>query len=404
MYDLIIKNGVVIDPENNFLGVKTIYVKNGKFVERDADSSDSALRTIDATGCYVTPGLIDAHIHVFEGGSQLGGKADLICPASGVTTCIDAGSAGLFNFKNFYEHNIICSTTTIKAAIEPSRYGVQIPPEEENLSPDLATLDVLLPYFEKYHDTLVGIKSRVHKGVTGRYGLKTLESSVKTAQQLRDRGFTCQIMVHFGDLASDISISSILDLLGPNDVFTHIYRSGTGVMIFDEQGLPLESNQEESTTIFDENGKVLDCVKKARKRGVIFESGGARMHCSFESLRKGIADRFLPQIISTDMTGKAYYLKPSGWMVLKMAFYYNFGMSIEDIIRASTYTPAQVYHMTNYAGTLGVGKPADIAILKAVDKPRVIKDHFGNQIELEKLLVPMATIKNGIPVFQQVYL
>ena len=134
MYDLIIKNGVVIDPENNFLGVKTIYVKNGKFVERDADSSDSALRTIDATGCYVTPGLIDAHIHVFEGGSQLGGKADLICPASGVTTCIDAGSAGLFNFKNFYEHNIICSTTTIKAAIEPSRYGVQIPPEEENLS------------------------------------------------------------------------------------------------------------------------------------------------------------------------------------------------------------------------------------------------------------------------------
>ncbi|NLL23822.1 MAG: amidohydrolase family protein [Tissierellia bacterium] len=387
MYDLIIKNGTVLDPVTGTSTTKNIYINNGKIIETPANESDTcAIKTINASGCYVMPGLIDAHIHVFEGGNQFGGRADLCCPPSGVTTVIDAGSAGVYTFELFYKTIILNSTTSIKAAISPSASGVLGPPHEENLDPFYGSPEIMFPLFEKYKDVLVGIKQRVHEGVTEIIGLKSLEQSAKTAEKLRKMGYQCNLMVHFGNLSEGVSVNNILDFLVEGDVFTHIYRPANG------------------TTIFGEDGRVLDCIKKAKKRGVIFESGCARSHFSCDSVKKGFKDSFLPYIISTDMVRDTNYWSPSGWLALKMSIYLNAGMSLRDVVKAVTYNPAKVYGLLDNAGCLDIGMPADVAILKVVDRNYLIEDMFGGSMECNKLIVPMATIKNGNVVFQQIFL
>ena len=386
MYDIIIRNGTVIDPISDTFDIRDIYIKNGRIVNSSSESDGLTKKEIDASGCYVTPGLIDSHIHLFNGGSQLGGKADIVCPATGVTTAIDAGSAGIYNFPSFYEQCIMPSTTSIKATISPSKGGVQMDPYEEITDPVFGTYDLIMPLYEKYSDALVGIKQRVHKGVTREFGLKSLEQSAKTARRIRENGFPCRLMVHFGPLAQDVSMEEIMNILEPGDVFTHIYRPDNG------------------TTIFDDSGKVLDCIKAAQRRGVVFESGCARSHCSFVSINKAFADSFPPEIISTDMIGDTFYWKPSGWLPLKMSIYLNMGMELADVVKAVTFTPASVYGILKEAGTLSEGNPADVAIFRVEDRDFHLDDLYGGSFDGNHLIVPMATVKAGKIVFQQIYL
>lgn len=98
------------------------------------------------------------------------------------------------------------------------------------------------------------------------------------------------------------------------------------------------------------------------------------------------------------------YWSPSGWLALKMSIYLNAGMSLRDVVKAVTYNPAKVYGLLDNAGCLDIGMPADVAILKVVDRNYLIEDMFGGSMECNKLIVPMATIKNGNVVFQQIFL
>ncbi len=385
MYDMIIRNGMVLDPVQGTCEKKDVYIRDGKFVQKEA-GEETATREINAEGCYVAPGFIDAHIHVNPGSSQLGIRADIICPPGCVTTCIDPGSSGIYNFKGFYEEEVVTSYTTIKATISPTSSGVLMAPHEEIPDPYYGTPEMLRPFFEKYGDTLVGIKQRINKEVTGDFALKGLEQSVKTARILREEGHRCHLMIHFGDLGDKYTLQEALDMLDAGDVFTHIYRPANG------------------TTIFDENGKVCDCVKAARKRGVIFESGCARSHCSFESIRKGFADGFRPDQITTDIVNYTAFYAPSGWLPMKMSIYMEAGMSLEEVVKAVTYTPAKVWGILEDAGTMEAGKPGDAAIFKVEDRKTLLKDPYGGEMELQRLIVPMATVKNGKVLFQQIYL
>lgn len=386
-YDILIRNGLVLDPANDVQQKQNVYIKGGRIAPPPADESAvSAEKIIDAEGCLVTPGLIDAHLHLFESGSQLGGKADLVCAPNGVTTAIDAGSAGLYNFKAFYEHDVQPSTTTVLATLSTTKGGVQMAPYEEIADPLFASYDMVAPCFARWPETLVGIKQRVHADVTREFGLKTLETAGKTARKLRDEGYRCHLMVHFGPLAEDISLADVLSLLDAGDVITHIYRPANG------------------TTIFDADGKVADCARQARRRGVIFESGCARSHLSFDSVRKAFADDFPPEIISSDMIGKTFYWKPSGWLPLKMSIYLEAGMPLYEIIRAVTQSPARVYGLEKQAGSLRPGQPADVAVLRLIDKEHHLDDLYGGQMTLHRLFLPMATVKNGAVVFQQIFL
>ena len=382
-YDLIVKNGTVIDPGAGTATARDLYVKDGLFVKGEPGAAST--RTINAAGCYVTPGLIDAHMHLYEGSSSMSGRADIICPQGCVTTAIDGGSAGIATMEGFYR-NRMAWATTVKAAVGANVSGVQNPPHEEMQDPVFVTPEAMRPMFRKYGDFLVGIKIRVHEHVTGQWGLEAIKQSRETARILREEGFRCRRMVHMGPFAKGITLKDVLDLLDAGDVITHIYRPDNGA------------------TILNEKGTVQECAKEARARGVVFDTSCGRSHLSFESARKAFADGFMPQIISTDLVNYTFFWPPSGWLPLKMSLYLNLGMALEDIVKAVTLTPATVYGLLDEAGTLDEGKPADIAVFRIEDRPHRLDDCYGASLQIEKLIVPMATIKKGSPVFQQIYL
>ncbi|SBW08611.1 hypothetical protein KL86DPRO_40141 [uncultured delta proteobacterium] len=263
--------------------------------------------------------------------------------------------------------------------------GVQMPPHEEIQDPAYCDFTKIRNNFLKYGDALVGLKVRVHEDVTGDYGLKALEAAGNVAGALRGEGFTCRLMVHFGNLAEGITLRDVLDRLAPGDVMTHIYRTN-------------------GTTIFDDDGQIAACMVKARERGVIFESGCARMHCSLESIKKAMALGFYPNIISTDLIGATFFWKPSFSLAFKMSIYLNAGMPLADIVKAVTLSPAAAYNLQEQAGTLTPGRPADLAVFRIDDRPFQVDDLFGGSLTGDKLLVPMATVKAGSIVFQQVFL
>lgn len=382
MNNLNILGGSVIDPRTGLIEKRDLFIRNGVFASTPAP--ESGVLTFNAVGCYVAPGFIDAHTHLYEAVSGMGGHADVVCPPSGVTTAIDAGSSGIHSVGGFYRDRMH-SATSIKAAVGACPTGVMVPPHEEIQDPVYCTPEIMLPLFERYGDFLVGIKQRVHHEVTGAFGLAGLRQARDTARLLRERGHRCRIMVHFGPLAEEIALADVLDCLDAGDVITHIYRPAKG------------------STIFDGDGRVLECARQARERGVVFESGCARSHLSFESVRKAFDEGFPPQIISTDLVNYTFFNPPSGWLALKMAIYLNHGMPLGELVKAVTLTPATTYGLLDEAGTLDVGKPGDVAIFRVEDHPFRLDDLYGGSMQVRELIVPMATVKAGAPVFRQVY-
>lgn len=168
MYDLIVKNGTVIDRRGHGDGARPL--RQGRLFVKGEPGAAST-RTINAAGCYVTPGWIDAHMHLYEGSSSMSGRADIICPQGCVTTAIDGGSAGIATMEGFYR-NRMAWATTVKAAVGANVSGVQNPPHEEMQDLVFVTPEAMRPKAPKYGDFLVGIKIRVHEHVTGQCTLR----------------------------------------------------------------------------------------------------------------------------------------------------------------------------------------------------------------------------------------
>ena len=164
MFDIVIKNGRVIDFSSQTDEVKTIAIKEGRFVP--FNPTEQIRKTIDADGCIVSPGFVDAHNHLFYGGTGLlSTKADISCLPNCVTCACDAGSTSIWNFESFYKTEIVNSLTNIIALLHPCITGVQLPPTEEIENPDYFNSDEIIQLFKKYPEVLRGLKIRMSKGV-----------------------------------------------------------------------------------------------------------------------------------------------------------------------------------------------------------------------------------------------
>lgn len=136
VYDFIIKNGTVIDPYRNINEEKMdIYVFEGKIMPQPSDREVKGKQVIDASGCYVFPGLIENHAHLFYKGTDTGINGEVTLLPSGVTSGIDQGSAGISNIEAFH-NNIMCnSDLDIYAYINISNMGMPTEFYFENLDP-----------------------------------------------------------------------------------------------------------------------------------------------------------------------------------------------------------------------------------------------------------------------------
>jgi dihydroorotase len=371
-YDLIIKNGYLLDPADGKNGKQTIATKGDRIM--DYHQNGSSVQTIDAEGCYVFPGLIDFHTHIYEG-SGFGVPPDLLL-SSGVTAAVDAGSTGCVNFEAFYKNSMTRSTLKTKAFLNVSSIGQPGAGIEEPLNPELFQKDWIRFLLEKYKDTILGLKIRFSKNTVGDLGVKPLEETLKLAEELG-----VPVCVHATN--PPIDAAELVNMLRKGDIYCHIFH-GTG------------------STLLEEDGAIKPAFLDAAKRGVVFDCANGRFNLDSKVARQSISNKFLPDVISTDTT-KASFNVPAQVKNLPfvMSRYLSFGMDLKDILKSVTTTPAKLMGMEGKIGTLEKGSYADITICKILDKKIVFSDSKDSTIEGNKLIVPILTVADGRIVYCQ---
>jgi dihydroorotase len=341
-YDLLISGGNLIDRSQGINGRRDVAFSGGKVaaVAERIDPAD-ATETIDATGKIVSPGLIDAHVHIYEGVTHYGINADATCLAHGATTVVDAGSAGHDTFKGFRKYVIEPSATRILAHVNISSMGMIA--EEVGELDDIkwASVPKALQTIEANRDVVLGVKVRLTKylNCSESAGIKPLYLAREAADAAG-----LPLMIHPQDSWAD-SLDQVLAVLREGDMMTHMYhgmRHG----------------------ILDDEGKIRPEVQAARDRGVIFDVGHGAGSFDWDVCTKALAQEFEPTTISSDL--HAHNVEgPVYDLVTTISKFLLLGMSLEDALAKVTEVPSRVAvgHHTGL-GTLVPGAEGDAVVLE----------------------------------------
>ena len=374
--DLRVKNGRVIDTRQGIDRVMDLGIKDGKMIaieERKVDV-DSA-HDIDAEGCLVLPGLIDHHVHAFGKGSGLSIPHPDLLISAGVTAVVDAGTSGCATFENFLQTTILNSKVKVKCYLNAFTGGQLDDMFPEDFNPDLYNERWIRKTVETYPQYILGMKLRTSSFIVKDLGSRPLHEIKAMCKRLGN----LPINVHITD--PPFSMDELAGTLEKNDIFCHMYGYGT-------------------ENILGNDGRVRQSVRDARERGVVFDAANGRNNFSFEVAIPAIQDGFLPDIISTDVTGEKLFLPPHVKNLPSlMSKYKMLGMELHDIIRAITETPAKMMKMEGTIGTLAEGACGDITILKEIEKDSVYTDSRGICMTGHNLFVTEMTIIDGTVMY-----
>jgi dihydroorotase len=368
-YDLLITGGIVLNPATGSNQELDVGIAGNRVTAMQPNlRRENAKKILEVSGCYVTPGIIDFHVHSYLGVNPYGFNADPACLSSGVTTAVDAGSAGPVNFLGFKKLIHEQSRTRMLAFVALAQHGVLNDPGElQNLKfadPEGAAQSV-----SDTRNVGVGIKVRLHKKSVGENGREALRMAVRA-------GETCKapVMVHIGN--TGISMEEIVDTLRAGDVVTHCYTP-------------------QQPSVVDERGRLREAVRKAHERGVIFDVGHANGHFDFNLVRKAMADGLLPDIISSDLHGRMGPDNPVVDMPTTMTKFLHLGLSLEQVVAACTINPARVIGWQDRIGSLEIGREADVAVLQLVSEPAKLRDCVGGEWEVNQRIAGKWTIRGG---------
>ena len=372
-YDLLIKNGRVIDPRNAVDAVRDVAVKDGRIAAVAADiPADRALKTVDARGLYVTPGLIDIHVHVFPGektGDYAGGDwsvyPDGFTLRSCVTTVTDVGTSGWRNFDDFKRRIIDRSKTRVTAFLNIVGAGMGSGSIEQNVD-DMdvkATADKALAH----KGVVVGIKSAHYNG----RDWIPYERAAEVGR-LAD----IPVMVDFGGnvRAGRTLMELFTKYFRAGDIYTHMYGGRRG-----EQD--------------DTSGGPSAAMVEGRKRGVFFDVGHGGASFRYATAVPMIKAGFLPDSISTDLHTSSMNSAMKS-MINLMGKVMAMGVPLTDVIRMSTWNPAQQIKLEQL-GHLSVGAPADIAVLRLAKGDFGFVDPVGGRIASAERLECEMTVRDG---------
>lgn len=377
-YDMLIKNGTVIDPAAGLHAVMDVAISGNKIMAVGKTLPGEVTSVIDAQGLVVTPGLIDFHTHVFYGGTDIGVSPDMAFLPLGVTTAVDAGSAGSANYTAFSSGIVAQSLVRIKSFLNVCPSGLSTTKYHENVAPacyDTAKMERIL---DRYQGEILGLKIRTSKEIVGDAGLEPLRQTIALAER-----FNLPVAVHTTNPPEDAGC--VAALLRKGDIYVHVYQ-GTG------------------DTIIGTDGKVKQAVWEARKRGVIFDAANGGNHWTYAVARAALCDSFFPDVISTDITTKTLYKAPVYGLPYIMSKYLNLGMPLESIIAACTAMPAKLMGLQGKIGTLQAGAYADLAIF-SLEKSRIcFPDTKGETMTGTQLLIPKMTVKDGLVVYKDITL
>jgi dihydroorotase len=374
-YDLLLKGGHVIDGKNHISAIRDVALKGGK-VAAVAESIDpaKALKTVNVSGLYVTPGLVDIHVHVYAGTGERGSYAgdnsvypDGFTFRAGVTTVADAGSSGWRNFDDFKDRIIDRSKTRVLAFINIVGHGMRGGHWEQDLTDMEArpTAEMAL----KHKGLIIGVKSAHFNGPEW----KPYEQAVLAGKEA-----DIPVMIDYGAKRMERPLYDLLTkVLRPGDIYTHMYSGLRG-----EQ---------------DDSGGPSKAMIEGRQRGVIFDvghGGGSFLWRVAVPLMKA---GFVPDSISTDLhiTSMNAGMKD---MLNVMDKFLAMGMSLDDVIVKSTWNPAkEIKH--DELGNLSIGAPADIAVLRLEHGQFGFVDMNGARLNGTQRLDCELTLRDGRVVY-----
>jgi dihydroorotase len=377
-YSILIKGGHVIDPKNNINAVMDVAILKDKvvLVSKNIDTKKAA-KVIDAQGLYVTPGLIDMHSHNFFGTKEdhyLGDGFEALPPdgftfRSGVTTVVDAGGAGWKTFPTFKAQAIAHSKTRILSFLNIVGEGMRGGAYEQNLNDMDSKLTAAVV---KRHKEIVGIKVAHYEGAEW----DPVDRAVAAGKIAN-----VPVMIDFGGSTPPLSIQELFTKhLRPGDIFTHTFAQ-------------LKSRM----PVVDEQGKLHPFVVEAQKNGIIFDVGHGGGSFRFSQAIPALKSGFIPNTISTDIHTSSMNAGMKNQLNV-MSKFLNMGMSLQQVIQASTWAPAQVIHREEL-GHISQDAVADVAIFSLQKGKFGFIDSGGFSMQGTQSLQCELTLREGNIVY-----
>ncbi|HUL78813.1 MAG TPA: amidohydrolase/deacetylase family metallohydrolase [Vicinamibacteria bacterium] len=374
-YDLLLQGGQVIDPKSGTSAVRDVAIAGGRVaaVLPKIDPAE-AFKVVDVSGLYVTPGLVDLHVHVYAGTGEKGSYAgdnslypDGFTLRVGVTTVVDAGCAGWRNFADFEDRVIDRSRTRVLALLNIVGHGMRGGKWEQDLTDMEAkpAAEMVL----RHKGLIVGIKTAHYEGPEW----TPVERAVEAGEVAG-----VPVMVDFGASRPERPISELLGKkLRPGDIYTHCYS-----------GLRRE---------LEDSGRLNAGMAEGRRRGVLFDVGHGGGSFAWPVATEAIREGFLPDTISTDLHIGSMNAGMKDQLNV-MSKFLALGLSLEDVVARSTWNPARAIRREDL-GHLSVGAAADVTVLSLLAGRFGFVDSFGGRLRGDRKLVCELTLRDGRIVY-----
>ncbi len=372
MYDVLIKGGRVIDPAQGLDGRMDVAVSGDKIaLVAEEIPAMECRKVIDAAGKIVTPGLIDLHCHCYDGGIPDGLLPDDAGVNQGVTTVVDAGSAGQATFGGLPKYVIPAARTTVFCFLHLGSQGLSIMPEIRDWQEiDLAATETVIG---AYPGLIKGVKLRLVGNTVASAGARVVEMAKETAGK-----FGLPIMIHIGDLKRQVSPTltrEFLPLMERGDILSHVFTGNMGNILL-------------------EDGSVMPELRAAAERGVVMDIANGRSNLSFEVARQGMAQGIMPTTLSTDVTSMSLNALVYG-LTVTMSKFLALGLDIKQIIEMTTVNSARALRIEDRKGSLKPGMDADISVLEILSGNWELADSVPETLPVTELVSPVLVVKAG---------
>lgn len=369
IYDLLIQGGTVVDPAQELEATRDVAIQGDRVaaVEEAIPAAD-AREVIDARGLLVAPGLIDMHVHVFAGVSHYGIPADPWCVARGVTTAVDAGSAGADTFLGLRRYVIEVSETRLLAYLNISAIGMADPHVGELEEIRFADVKRAVQVCEENRDLILGVKVRLTRDLVGSNGLRPLHLAREAADAAR-----MPIMVHPNDPHG--SLADVLAVMRAGDIMTHCFHG-------------------KREGVLDDAGRVRPEARAAVERGVLFDVGHGQGSFSWQVAERALAQELAPHTISSDLHHYNIH-GPVHDLATTVSKFLHLGLPLREALRKATAVPASALRMSETLGTLRPGAVADVALFDLQSGDFPFQDAEGETRIGHERLVPVATLRAG---------
>ena len=394
MYDLVLKGGTVLDPSQE-LNEKLDVAITGDRISLLAPSISEAeaAQVVDVHGKIVTPGLIDMHTHLYHAGNNLN-HPDIAGVLGGITTVADAAGGGPSNFQDFSDFVLSQARTRVYSFL--SIFGDRRCAMDKESDMDMAGV---VKVARENPEVVKGVKAFIIPRTMQSMGLKHPEVTKAAAREAGIR-----VLIHIGDNGPKGFIPTppemtrkVFSMMDPGDIITHVFSPLGG-------------------TALDSEGRLVPELKEAQERGVIIDAAYGDVNFSWERAEAVLDQGLVPYTIASDIEvqpGAGFRQTFTRGLLEYAAYFMHLGFSLEDVVRMSTINPARVLGIEDQAGSLAVGREADVSVLdllegrwELTDALRVsrtgaeegrwkIDGSTGDSRIGSKALVPVVTIKSG---------